>query len=195
MRLVFIGPSGCGKGTQASLLERRFLIPKLSVGDFVRRSLARDDGWGQRLRAKRAPAATHHWQPIDDELGVAIVACMVGSRLAYCLDGFPRSVAQAESTAALLRPDAVIEFFCDEPTCDARIAVRARRSDTAHKVRTRRRHETDTLPDISAALRSAGLRVLVVDAARPIEVIHSDLVARLRITPRDPFQCAVTHPA
>ena len=111
MRLVLVGPPGCGKGTQADLLSERFGAPKISSGDLLRaqaRATA-DSGLLSRLAAGTL---------LPDEEAVAIVADRLAQSDAadgFVLDGFPRTLAQAQALDTLLAVDGialdtVIEF-------------------------------------------------------------------------------------
>lgn len=93
MRLVFLGPPGSGKGTQADMLSRRLGIPKISTGDILRDAVARKTSLG--IKAKEY---MDQGRLVPDEIMVAIVEerlkqpdCSRG----YILDGFPRTLVQA----------------------------------------------------------------------------------------------------
>ncbi|WP_153505951.1 adenylate kinase [Cumulibacter manganitolerans] len=113
MRIVLLGPPGAGKGTQAQLLTGRLGIPQISTGDIFRANV----GQGTEL-GKLAKTYMDAGDLVPDEVTVA----MVEDRLAqpdaaggYLLDGFPRTVAQAEALDALLAKagsplDAVLEI-------------------------------------------------------------------------------------
>jgi adenylate kinase len=97
LRLVFLGPPGAGKGTQAKVLEDRFGVLQISTGDLLRKHVA--DGTDLGLEAKR----------FMDSGGLvpdAIIVGMMENRLAgensFVLDGFPRTVPQAEALDAML---------------------------------------------------------------------------------------------
>lgn len=99
--MILIGPPGAGKGTQAQELARLFGVPHLSTGDMFRENIRRGTEVGQR-----AKAAMDRGDLVADE----IVVGMVERRLTepdcepgFVLDGFPRTVAQAEALEGLLR--------------------------------------------------------------------------------------------
>ena len=100
MRLVLLGPPGAGKGTQAERLAARFGIARLSTGDMLRAAVAAGTPIG--LRAKDIMA---RGQLVPDEVVVGIIADRIAEPDAakgFVLDGFPRTVAQAEALERLL---------------------------------------------------------------------------------------------
>ena len=101
MRLIFLGAPGVGKGTQADLIAAKYGRPKISTGDILREAVRNKTPMG--LQAK---ACMDGGQLVPDSVVVGIVkdklaepACANG----FLLDGFPRTVAQAEELAAMLK--------------------------------------------------------------------------------------------
>lgn len=127
MRLIFLGPPGAGKGTQAKLLTERYGIPQLSTGDMLRAAVAEQSDVG-----KRAKAVMDAGQLVSDEIVNEIVSdridhpdCASG----FILDGYPRTVPQAVALAKMLEGkglslDAVIELKVDEEALLKRIENR-----------------------------------------------------------------------
>jgi adenylate kinase len=109
MRVILLGPPGAGKGTQAGFICARYSIPQVSTGDMLRAAVRAGTPLG--LAAKRAMDAG---QLVSDEIIVALVTermkqpdCAHG----YLLDGFPRTIAQAQAMqAAGLRVDVLLEI-------------------------------------------------------------------------------------
>lgn len=127
MRLILLGPPGAGKGTQSVRIVERFGIPQLATGDMLRAAVAAGTPIG--LRAKDVMA---RGELVSDDLVVGIVADRIeepDAKRGFILDGFPRTVAQAEALDAMLARkdmalDAVIELKVDEAALVERIAKR-----------------------------------------------------------------------
>lgn len=127
MRVVLVGPPGAGKGTQAEFLASYFGIPKISTGDIFRSNVAQETPLG--VEAKRYMVAG---KLVPDEVTIA----MVRDRLAdddaldgFLLDGFPRTVPQADELEAILAElstplDAVLELVVDEDEVVRRLSGR-----------------------------------------------------------------------
>ena len=108
MKLIFLGPPGAGKGTQATGVSSHLRVPHISTGDMFRNAIKNQTPTG--LEAKRYMDAG---QLVPD----SVVVAMVKERLAmddcangYLLDGFPRTVDQAEALEAIAAPDAVVDI-------------------------------------------------------------------------------------
>jgi len=117
MRLILLGPPGAGKGTQAQRLIRNHGIVQLSTGDMLRAAVAAGTPVG--LKAKDIMA---RGELVPDEVVVAIIADRIGeadAKRGFVLDGFPRTVPQAQALDRLLserglKLDGVIELKVDE---------------------------------------------------------------------------------
>lgn len=128
MRLILLGPPGAGKGTQAQRLVEKHGIPQLSTGDMLRAAVANGTEVG-----KRAKAVMDAGELVSDEIVNAIVAERIDQSDAargFILDGYPRTLAQADTVEAMLaergtRLDAAIEFVVDDKALVGRIVKRA----------------------------------------------------------------------
>jgi len=108
MNIIFLGPPGAGKGTQAQRICATLNIPQISTGDIIRRNIKDQTPIGIKFKSY-----TEAGLLVPDE----VVIDMVKDRLAeadcangYILDGFPRTVPQAEALATFAQIDAVIEL-------------------------------------------------------------------------------------
>ena len=100
MRLVLLGPPGAGKGTQAKLLEERLGVPQISTGDILRRVVQEGSALGRKAREYMDQG-----ELVPDEVMIDIVEEQLKGarcRKGFLLDGFPRTVAQAEALEAML---------------------------------------------------------------------------------------------
>ena len=127
MRLILLGPPGAGKGTQAQHMVNAYNITQLSTGDLLRSAVAAGTDIG-----KRAKMAMDAGDLVSDD----ILVCMISNRVneydcknGFILDGFPRTVAQAEALEKILGKmnlnlDAVIEIRVDDAQLIGRITGR-----------------------------------------------------------------------
>ncbi len=136
MRLVLLGPPGAGKGTQASLLAERYGVPHISTGEIFRTNVAKGTPLG-----RQAEAYMRAGKLVPDEVVVGMVGELLkeGAPLrGFILDGFPRTIAQAETLEALVDLDVVVKLEVDPeviverqagrrscPTCGAVYHVRS----------------------------------------------------------------------
>lgn len=101
MRLILLGPPGAGKGTQAQILSNRYEVDKISTGDILRDAIGKRTSLG--LKAK---GYMDNGRLVPDDLVVELVRERLGTdscRKGYILDGFPRSMIQAESLEEILK--------------------------------------------------------------------------------------------
>ena len=128
MRLIFLGPPGAGKGTQAKRLAGRFAIPHISTGDMLREAVAD----GTELGLQAAPIMASGGL-VSDEIVIGIVADRIeeaDARKGFILDGFPRTLAQAQALDEMLESkglklDTVLELKVDQSRLVERIVKRA----------------------------------------------------------------------
>jgi adenylate kinase len=187
MRLILLGPPGSGKGTQAQRLVQRYGIVQLSTGDMLRAAVAAQTPIG--LKAKDIMAAGHL---VPDEVVVGIIKDRIEQPDAvngFILDGFPRTVPQAEALDDLLTKermnlDAVIELKVNEGVLLERVERRAAemrargeevRPDDTPEVLTRRlsnfRDQTEPLIHYYSDRR----KLATVDGMMSIEEVTEEI--------------------
>lgn len=134
MRLILLGPPGAGKGTQAQRLVEKHKLPQLSTGDMLRAAVAAETPVG--LKAK---AVMDAGELVSDEIVNAIVAERIDQKdckKGFILDGYPRTLAQADAVGKMLakrklKLDAVIELVVDDKALVGRIVKRAKDAEAA----------------------------------------------------------------
>lgn len=125
MRVIFLGPPGAGKGTQARLLHNRFGLQQISTGDLLRENIARGSELG-----REAADFVQRGQLVPDDLVIAMIERELDHAVGgFVLDGFPRTVAQAQALDARLTRrgtplDAAIYFKGERSALVARLAAR-----------------------------------------------------------------------
>jgi adenylate kinase len=151
VRVVLLGPPGAGKGTQAQKLSEKLGIPQISTGDLFRKNIGEGSPLG--LEAKR-------YLDAGDLVPAELTNRLVEDRIdepdaadGFILDGYPRSVEQAEALHDMLEArntklDAVVEFQVSEEELLTRLNNRGRADDTAEVIHNRfvvYREETEPL--------------------------------------------------
>lgn len=187
MRLILLGPPGAGKGTQAQRLVQRHGIVQLSTGDMLRAAVAAQTPTG--LIAKDIMASGGL---VPDEVVVSIIADRIeqdDAKNGFILDGFPRTVPQAEALDALLKKkklklDAVIELRVNESALLARVEKRVAemlergesvRADDTPEVLSKRlanyREQTEPLVHYYSDKR----KLITIDGMMPIEEVTAEI--------------------
>ncbi|MBM0207606.1 adenylate kinase [Micromonospora sp. STR1s_5] len=183
MRLILLGPPGAGKGTQSARIVERLGIPQLSTGDMLRAAVAAGTPVG--LKAKDVMASGGL---VSDEIVVGIVADRIeetDARKGFILDGFPRTVPQAEALDRMLSEkgislDVVIELKVDENALVERIAKRVadtlargepvRKDDNPEAFKTRLVAYREQTAPLSEYYAKKGL-LRALDGMQPIDEV------------------------
>ena len=108
MKLIFLGPPGAGKGTLAGLVSKEYRIPQISTGDIFRDAIKRETELGKKVKE-----IVGRGDLVPDELTVSLVRerlAPAGRQKGYILDGFPRTIPQAEALEKFQKLDAVVNF-------------------------------------------------------------------------------------
>ncbi len=122
MNIIFLGPPGAGKGTQAQIVCRKLGIPQVSTGDMLRAAIAVKTPTG--LKAKEY---MDKGQLVPDDVVISIVRERLAEddcKKGYILDGFPRTVEQAKALAAFAKIDAVIDLEVPDEVLVKRLSGR-----------------------------------------------------------------------
>jgi adenylate kinase len=183
-RVLFLGPPGAGKGTQAAMLATALGVPHISTGAMLRDAVAAGTDLG-----RRADAIMKAGDLVPDDLVVAMVAERLARSDAACgylLDGFPRNVAQAKALDAALsdgRLEVALLLDADEDELVRRLLERARlegrADDNEETIRNRQRvYASETAPLVEY-YPSHGVDVVSVDGLGSIDEVFSRVVRAL----------------
>ncbi len=191
MRLILVGPPGAGKGTQAAKLVAEYNIPQLSTGDMLRAAVAAETPIGLKAKAVMDSGGL-----VSDEIVVGIIRDRIkeaDAQNGFILDGFPRTIAQADALAEMLTEnelalDAVIELRVDQTKLVDRIIKRAEEAKAAGQP-VRKDDDPEVFKDrLEAYNRDTAVVIpyydkvgllTVVDGMQPIEDVSKDIEAVL----------------
>ena len=176
-RLIFLGPPGAGKGTQAALLAKDCEVPHISTGDILRSAVAVGSELGQK--------ADHYMSAgelVPDELILDLIEERLGqddAQKGWLLDGFPRNVPQAEFLQKLLEQieqptDFVINLDVEDDVIVARLLQRGRKDDEESVILNRLevyRQQTEPLIEFYRSRQ----QLVSVDGNQTMEAVHADL--------------------
>ena len=189
MRLILLGAPGAGKGTQAQFICKKFAIPQISTGDMLRAAVTAGTPTG--LKAK---SIMNSGGLVSDEIVIGIVADRIEEpdcKEGFILDGFPRTVAQAEALDGMLEKkglniQCVLELLVDQQALVGRIIRRAedaqalgqpvRKDDDPEVFKTRlAAYNRDTA--VVAPYYAEQGRLKQIDGMQPVDVVTTAIMA------------------
>lgn len=180
LNLVFFGPPGAGKGTQADRFAERHQIPKVSTGDILRKAIQDGTSIGVLVRDTLQRGAL-----VGDDLIISIVADRLeqpDTAQGFVLDGFPRTLPQAAALETLLAGRGgvhVIALVVHADEVIRRLADRKRHDDDAYVIKQRLAvYDQETAPVLEYYRRRKVVTVL--DGNRPLDEVSESIDAAVK---------------
>jgi adenylate kinase len=197
VRVVLLGPPGAGKGTQAQIIAGRMSVPAISTGDIFRANVS-----GQTELGQKAKAYMDSGDLVPDEITVAMVTDRLAepdAKAGFLLDGFPRTISQAEQLRDSLTDlghvlDRCLELVVDEDELVRRLSGRTmlvdgawvqRDDDKPETVRHRLEVYREQTAPLSGFYREAGL-LSQIDAIGEIDEVTDRALRALGFTDDGP---------
>ena len=184
MKIIFFGPPGSGKGTQAKLISQNIHIPHLSTGDILRQKL-KD---GDELSLKLNDIMSSGNLVSDDLLNEIISEKLLNEQCTngFILDGYPRTLSQSEFLLSFLKNnnidiDIIFDFKIDFKKVEDRILLRSqeekRTDDNLHVIKTRlEKYTKETMPVSELFSNRFSKNYFVIDASMEISQIQNNLM-------------------
>ncbi len=171
--IIFMGVAGSGKSVQGRMLADQLGLPWLSTGEFLRMLIS-----GERRKDMLKG------QLLDDQEMIALVRKifnMIDSNQEFVLDGFPRTVAQADwllnqAKHGQLKISAVVHLQASEQTVEQRLLERGRPDDHAEAIRERFEEYEQAIKPILSHFKEAGIHVHEINGERPVDEVHRDIM-------------------
>jgi adenylate kinase len=191
VRLILLGPPGAGKGTQAVRLVEKHGIPQLSTGDMLRAAVAAGTPIGLQAKAVMESGGL-----VSDDIVIGIIRDRIeepDAKKGFILDGFPRTVAQAEALDRMLadkglKLDAVLELVVDQDALVHRIVKRAedakaagqpvRKDDDPEVFKTRLAAYNRDTAVVAPYYEKTG-RLKTIDGMKPIDEVTAAMARAL----------------
>ena len=178
MNILLLGVQGSGKGTQAKRIAAEYGIAHVSTGDMLRAAIAEESELGLRVKP-----ILESGRLVPDDLIVDLIRERIAGEDGFVLDGFPRTMAQAEALDEMLREEAreldvVLELQVSDEVATARMLARAddegRSDDTPETIRTRLElyhRETEPLVEYYRVK----CIVVGIHGERPVDAVFSEI--------------------
>ncbi|HVR09586.1 MAG TPA: adenylate kinase [Thermoanaerobaculia bacterium] len=180
MRVVLLGPPNAGKGTQAAMLSAKLGVPSISTGEMLRREAESGTPLGLRVKAIMDSGGL-----VDDDTMAAVVRERLrqADAAGFVLDGYPRTLAQAETLAGILAAadaplHAVLLISVPEEQLVRRALARGRFDDREDVIRERLRVYREKTEPLIGYYSGLGL-LREIDGDRPVEEVGCQLLAAL----------------
>jgi adenylate kinase len=187
VRILILGPQGSGKGTQAKRIAAAYGVPHVATGDILREAVANGSELGARVRP-----ILERGDLVPDDLMVGLIRERLAVEDGFVLDGFPRTMAQAEALDAMLEEigkplDAVILLQVSDEVATERLRERAaqegRADDSPEAIANRLRlyHELTEL--VVDRYQRAGIEV-IVDGEQTVDEVFAAIQDALQVAAR-----------
>jgi len=177
MDLLIFGPQGAGKGTQAARIVDAYGLANIATGDMLRAAIANETPLGVQVKP-----ILDRGDLVPDELVVALIRERIAEADAaagFVLDGFPRTLAQAEALDAMLREvgrdlDAVVVLEVPDDVARRRMLERARKDDTPDVIETRLRNYHEQTAPLVEWYRARD-KVVPIDGTETIDAVWNQI--------------------
>ena len=189
MRILILGPQGSGKGTQAKLMAATYGVPHVATGDILREAIAAGSELGRRVRP-----IYERGDLVPDELMIDLIRERLADEEGFVLDGFPRTVPQAEALDEMLgeidKPlDVVLLLDVSDEVALRRLLGRleeeGRSDDTPDAIRNRLRLYHELTEPVVDRYRAEG-RVVTVDGEQAVDQVAAAIEDAFRVGTRRP---------
>jgi len=184
MKIVFFGPPGSGKGTQAKLLAKELNILHLSTGDILRDKLSDNDALSIKLKDIMSSGNLVSDEILNQIISKKLISeeCNVG----YILDGYPRTISQSEFLLSFVKSnnlnlDLIFDFKIDFKLVEKRIILRSkqeqRSDDNIEVIKTRLdKYIEETYPVSQFFSENFSQNFFTIDAAQEVSQIQKELI-------------------
>jgi len=187
MRILILGPQGSGKGTQAKLMAAAYRVPHVATGDMFRAAMAEGSELGKRVRPYYDAGDL-----VPDDLTIDLIRARLDGEDGFVLDGFPRTLPQAEALDAMLeeigKPIDVVLLLevSDEVALERllrRLELEGRADDTPEAIRNRLRLYHERTEPVVERYRAGG-RLVAVDGEPAEDDVASAIEDALQVGAR-----------